>query len=283
MTNKRALSVISPAALAAGPEPALPPDAMAELLAARAELERESLTARLAAILGRPIEGFKRQLPAAAQRTLDAVLRRSLTLALVAALRREPARTRSKSRSDWLQRGLTVGSGLAGGAFGLPGTLMELPVSTMLLLRQIAAEAVAAGEDATSPATAVECLKIFALGAPGPEDDATETGYFATRLALARFLPNLGAAALPGFIGAVAARFTGPVLLKVSAQAAPLLGAAAGATVNLAFLEHYRRLARAHFTILRLERAHGTAAVRRAFEDAAAVAPRAASHGSAPE
>ena len=41
----------------------------------------------------------------------------------------------------WLHRGLVAASGVAGGAFGLPGTLLELPVSTTLLLRQIAAVA----------------------------------------------------------------------------------------------------------------------------------------------
>jgi hypothetical protein len=36
--------------------------------------------------------------------------------------------------------------------------------------------------------------------------------------------------------------------------------------VNLAFLEHFRTVARGHFTVRRLERAHGQALVQTAYE-----------------
>ena len=49
---------------------------------------------------------------------------------------------------------------------------------------------------------------------------------------------------------------------KFSAQAVPLAGAVAGAALNAAFLDHYRNLATAHFTIRRLERAYGRDTVR---------------------
>jgi hypothetical protein len=90
------------------------------------------------------------------------------------------------------------------------------------------------------------------------------------RLALAE---ALGAAAgrglstlLPGFLSAVAARFGLPVAVKISAQMAPVVGAATGAAVNLAFLAHFRTLAEAHFTVRRLERRHGPVMVRAAYE-----------------
>jgi acyl-CoA synthetase (AMP-forming)/AMP-acid ligase II len=54
--------------------------------------------------------------------------------------------------------------------------------------------------------------------------------------------------------------------LKLSAQAAPLIGAAAGAAVNIAFLEHFRGIAEGHFTVRRLEREHGKDPVRAAYE-----------------
>jgi hypothetical protein len=243
----------------------LPPDALALLAAAKAALEHDSLTARLGAIAGAPIETLKRRLPEAAQGAVDATVHRALGTALAVALRSGPGRSLPRLPAAWLQRGLTAASGAAGGTFGLAGTMVELPVSTTLLMRQIAAEAVAAGEDPRSRETAVECLKVFALGRPGEADDAVDAGYLATRLALARLLPNLGPAVLPGFLAAIAARLTGKVVVKLAVQAAPLVGAAAGATVNLVFLEHFRRLARAHFTIRRLEREHGAAAVRIAY------------------
>ena len=56
-------------------------------------------------------------------------------------------------------------------------------------------------------------------------------------------------------------------------QAAPVVGAATGAAVNLAFLEHFRGVAQAHFTVRRLEREYGAAPVRAAYD---AVRPRSA-------
>jgi hypothetical protein len=76
----------------------------------------------------------------------------------------------------------------------------------------------------------------------------------------------MGRNLLPGFVGAIAARFGAPVGLKLSAQAIPLVGAAAGVAINLAFLEHFRGVARGHFTVRRLEREHGRAMVQQVYE-----------------
>jgi hypothetical protein len=238
----------------------LPPEALAELHAAAAVLERPSLAVRLAGMVGQSVEALKRALPGPVQRAVDGAVRRALEAALKAALSTEPAREQS-----WLHRGLIAASGIAGGALGLPGTVVELPVSTTLLLRQIAGIAAEQGEDLTQTENQLECLKVFALGGDSPADDDTDAGYFAVRLALAETLKGavgrnlLGL--LPGFLGAVAARFGAPVAVKLSAQAVPLVGAAAGAAVNLAFLEHFRSIATAHFTVRRLERRYGAALV----------------------
>jgi hypothetical protein len=252
------------------PTPSLPEAARAELAGAVATLEGAPLVVRLAALVGTPIEALKGRLPGPAQAALDAAIRAALTRAMQAALRSDPARTPLPVPSHWFHRGLAAASGAAGGALGLPGTLLELPVSTTLLLRQIAAVAAAQGEDLSRPEMAAECLKVFALGGRDPSDDAAESGYFAVRVALAEALRGavgrgLGGM-LPGFVGAVAARFGGRVAIKLSAQAAPIIGAAAGAAVNLAFLEHFRTVARGHFTVRRLERAHGQALVQTAYE-----------------
>jgi hypothetical protein len=254
------------------PVPAsLPSDAQAELDAAVAILEGISLPARLASVVGSSVEALKRSLPTAAQRLLDGALRRALETALKAALRTQPGEPAATPVPEtWLHRGALAAAGAAGGALGLPGTLLELPVSTALLLRQVAAIAAEQGEDLSDPAAQAECLKVFALGGRDPSDDGAESGYFAMRLALAESLKSAAgrtvAQMIPGFLGAIASRFGGPVAVKVSAQAAPLIGAAAGAAVNLAFLEHYRGIAKAHFTVRRLERRHGPALVRAAYE-----------------
>ncbi len=261
------MSDLPPARL---PIPGLPDTARAELAAAVAALEGSSLAIRLAALVGAPLEALKARLPGPAQTLLDAAVRRALTGAMEAALRSDPARTPLPISADWFHRGLAAAAGAAGGALGLPGTLIELPVSTTLLLRQIAAVGAAQGEDLKRPEAAAECLKVFALGGRDPSDDAAESGYFAVRVALAEALQGAVGRGIglmvPGFVSAVAARFGGPVAIKLSAQAAPILGAAAGAAVNLAFLEHFRAVAGGHFTVRRLERTHGQAPVQTAYE-----------------
>ena len=251
--------------------PPLGPRAEAELRAAFEALENPSLAARLSATVGTPIEALTARLPQPMQGGLQGAVRAALTTAMGAALRSSPAATPSILPSSWLHRGLAAATGAGGGAFGLAGTLGELPVSTTVLLRQIAAIAAEEGEDLARPEISAECLKIFALGGRGRADDAAESGYFALRIALAEALKgSIGTIVLPGFIAAIASRFVGPVGLKLSAQAAPFIGAAAGAAINLAFLEHFRGVARGHFTLRRLERVHGAAPVRAAYEVLAA-------------
>lgn len=260
--------------LAPPPPEILPPEIRAELARAVAQLEDVSLAARFSATIGMPIEALKNRLPRSAQLLLDGAVKRALASAMQAALRAQPSANPTPLPAAWFHRGLAAAAGAAGGAFGLPGTLVELPVSTTLLLRQIAAVAEANGETLGDPLIAAECLKVFALGGRDRRDDAAESGYFAVRLALAEALKGavgkgLAGVMLPGFLGSIAARFGGPVALKLSAQAAPVIGAAAGAAVNIAFLEHFRGIAEGHFTVRRLERLHGPVAVRAAYQELA--------------
>jgi hypothetical protein len=253
------------------PVPAgLPPAAQEELQRAVAVLEGVSLPVRLASMVGGTVDTLKRGLPGVVQRGLDEAIARALDTALRTAMRLKPERSAGALPQSWLHRGAIAVSGMAGGAFGLPGTLVELPVSTTVLLRQIAAIAAEQGEDLSNPAVAAECMKVFALGGRDPSDDSAESGYFALRLALAETLQAAAGRGLgtlvPQFLAAIAGRFGLPVAVKLSAQAAPLVGAATGAAINLAFLEHFRGIAWAHFTIRRLERTHGTVPVRIAYD-----------------
>jgi hypothetical protein len=122
-------------------------------------------------------------------------------------------------------------------------------------------------------------VQVFALGGFGKADDAVDTGYYATRAALAgtmtealrhvarRGLSNEGAPALVRLISAVAARFGVVVSDKLALTAVPVLGALSGAAINTAFLAHFQRLAEGHFTLRALERRHGLAVVRRAYDE----------------
>ena len=70
-----------------------------------------------------------------------------------------------------------------------------------------------------------------------------------------------------GIMARVAPRLATALGQKLAAQTVPILGAASGALVNTVFLSHFQNLARGHFVIRRLERAHGPDLVRAAFED----------------
>jgi hypothetical protein len=50
-------------------------------------------------------------------------------------------------------------------------------------------------------------------------------------------------------------------------QAAPVIGAIGGSTINVLFTDHFQNVAHGHFTIRRLERIYGVDAVRRRYEN----------------
>ena len=168
-------------------------------------------------------------------------------------------------RAGLLRRAAVMVSGAAGGFAGMAGFLPDATVTTLSIMREIAAIARAQGEDLSSPAARRACLEVFALRGPGgtSEDEAageSELGYFSARL-LMQGRPMVMLAS------EVAARYGITLSQKFALQAVPIAGALTGAALNAAFLAHYRDLARAHFTIRRLERAHGAATVRDAAQE----------------
>ena len=179
---------------------------------------------------------------------------------------------------DFGHKAMAALSGAVGGAFGIATLPLELPVSTTLMLRSIAEIAREEGEDLSDPENALACVQVFALGGrSGAETALTESGYFAVRAALAktmseaaryagnRALLDEAAPALIRFSTQIAARFGLVVSQKVAAQAVPILGAVGGAAVNTAFMNHFQAMARAHFTVRRLERTYGKDVVRVAY------------------
>ncbi|WP_019903197.1 EcsC family protein [Methylobacterium sp. 77] len=179
---------------------------------------------------------------------------------------------------DFGHKAMAALSGAVGGAFGIATLPVELPLSTTLMLRSIAQIAREEGEDLSNPENALACVQVFALGGrSGAETALSESGYFAVRAALAktmseaaryagnRALLDEAAPALIRFSTQIAARFGLVVSQKVAAQAVPILGAFGGAAVNTAFMNHFQAMARAHFTVRRLERAYGKDVVRIAY------------------
>jgi len=180
--------------------------------------------------------------------------------------------SRLASSDVWHKIAATV-TGAGGGAFGLPALLIELPVSTTIMLRSIAAIARSEGEDIRVAESKLACVEVFALGGRATKDDAAESGYFAVRAALAKAVSEAaGFIAERGFvkeggpvivrlISLIATRFGVNVSEKAAAQAIPAVGAVGGALINLAFINHFQDMARGHFTVRRLERIYGAVVV----------------------
>lgn len=169
-------------------------------------------------------------------------------------------------------------SGALGGFFGLPGMLVELPISTTLMLRSVAHVAQQEGEDLADLEARMACIQVFAFGGRAVTDNAAETGYYAVRLMLAYHFSSLTERAaerlalehsLPATVNIVrgiAARFGLVISEKAAAQTVPFLGAAGGALINTMFMQHYQDMARGHFVLRRLERSYGQKAVQKAYE-----------------
>jgi hypothetical protein len=254
----------------------LSPADLKALAGAVRRLGKPSLAGRLAGLAGRPIGLVQRTLPAAASAVVARATKHALERALDVAL--FSLRNRRLAGGRKLHAGLACTSGAIGGAFGLAAVAIELPVSTMIMLRAIAAIAQEEGEDLADARTGLACLEVFALGGPPADEKGAETDYFAVRAMLARGLVEVadfaidkgaireGAPVFVRFLTQIASRFGIVVSEKLAAQTIAVVGALGGAAVNLAFIEHFQEVARGHFTVRRLERLYGPDLVRTEYE-----------------
>lgn len=238
-------------------------------------LEHPSLAARVASAIGKPIEMGFDALPAGAHEMITNAARKSLDAALSFAIASMDEERRDAT--NWRHKIAVAATGAAGGMFGLPALAVELPLSTTIMLRSIADIARSEGEPIRTAESKLACLEVFALGGRLAGDDASESAYFAVRLALVKALSEAaehlagrgitggGLPAVVRFVSQVAVRFGVPVSEKVIAQSLPVVGAAGGAVLNTLFIDHFQDMARGHFTVRRLERRYGEEAVRAAY------------------
>jgi hypothetical protein len=254
------------------------PEDFAALKRAVRLVEHPGLAARLTNIVGMPIELAGKMLPASVSLVVSAAASHALKAAMRVALRSLMLQRRFHASSPVMHRTLAAASGAAGGAFGLTGLPVELPISTVVMLRSIADIARSEGEDLSDPEAALSCMQVFALGGRSRADDVAASGYFAVRGVLAnsvteaaRFIARHGVIAegspmLVSFLARVSTHFGIVVSQKVAAQALPVIGALGGGAVNYVFAGHFQDMARGHFTVRRLERHYGIDAVQTEYE-----------------
>ncbi len=145
-------------------------------------------------------------------------------------------------------------SGAATGFLGAPGMVVDIPLTTGLMLRSIAGIARSFGEDPSTEEGRRACLEVFALSEhrDGPEGQA---GYWAARAALSRM-------AMESFLRRVASLLGVSFTQKFITRIVPVLGAATGAALNYSFMDYYQQMARVHFTLRQVERRYDPAQVR---------------------
>lgn len=240
-------------------------------------LERPSLAIRLMSLLGYPIDGILRTLPRWISRGITNVTARAVGMAFHYALS-SLERKRMGRAFPLRHRVMVLISGAAGGFFGLPGLIVDLPISTVLMLRSIADIARSEGEDLSSEEAQFACIMVFALGGRAKTDDAAESVYYAARLAVTRAVSEAaefiaergiaeeGAPILIRLMANLASRFGVIVTEKTAAELVPVLGAVGGATINLIFISHFQAVARGHFIMRRLERRYGKEAIKKEYE-----------------
>ena len=269
------------------------PEDLRSLEAAVMLLEAPSFTIRVANMVGTPVEWALRKLPGATAERVQSAIRLALEKAVAGALRTIDDSSVAAARPK-THTAMVAASGALGGFFGLKGTMVELPITTTLIMRSVADIARSEGFAIKNPLIQAECVQVFALGGRSKNDDAADSAYYAARVGLnelaretgrllaenaarhgaagaaaqgMQFTPAQAAAWLAQIIETVAQRFGVKVTEKIALQAAPVLGAATGAAINALFISHYQSMARGHFTIRRLEGKYGVEAIRQAYRE----------------
>jgi len=255
-------------------------------------LEAPSFTIRLANMVGTPVEWALERLPGSSADTLHRAIQAALDKAVAGALRTMDEKSVGAARPK-THAAIAAASGAVGGFFGLKGTLVELPLTTTVIMRSVADIARSEGFAISDPIVQGECVQVFALGGRSADDDAADSAYYAARVGLTeitreagrmlaetaarqgagaaaqglRFTPAQTSAWLAQIIEAVAQRFGVKVTEKFALQAAPVLGAVSGAAINTLFISHYQSMAGGHFAIRRLEGKYGETTVRDAYRE----------------
>lgn len=251
-----------------------------ELRRAKWVLENPSFAIRLANVVGLPIEKGFALLPDGWNRTVHhsvhLALNKTLQIAVRSLRHDEPIPS-----ADLLHRRIVGVSGAVGGVFGLASLPVELPLSTAVMLRSIAAIARSEGHSLKTASTRLSCLEVFALGGRRAHETEAENQYWIIRAGLARAISEAAACladrgivketapVVLRLIASIASRFGGIVSEHIAAKAVPVVGAATGAAINLIFINHFQRMARGHFVVKRLEKKHGAKQIESVYRSIA--------------
>ena len=268
------------------------------IAAAVRKLERPGRLVEFLNTMGKPAEAIIKALPAWASSRIERALQRALLDAVGWAAKTLDGSIHSDEKNVSTLSNVVVKSrgamhvtaaailGGFGGAFGLAALPLELPATTLVILRSIAAIARDFDADLDDPATRLECVSVLSLGGPSLSDDAMESSYLTSRLGLTLLLRDAGrfiagkttlqlsealargaAPEVTRLIGAIAGRFGYLALDLAYAEMVPIAGAVGGAALNGYFARFFNQIAYYHFGLRRLERIYGEETVQRIYRE----------------
>lgn len=236
-------------------------------------LETESIAMRVSRMAGKPVEKLAQYIPDELQAAITGGVNASLEKALAWVMATTGSYEEPFCRADWMHTVSVWATGAAGGFGGISSTIAELPVSTMLMLRSIGSIAEAEGIDLSDPCARAACVSILGMGSVSNKQAGDELGYWSARKAVGTLVTDAvrwsGKGAPPAlckFVTKVGERFGVKISSKIAAQAAPVVGALAGITINHVFMDHCQKVAHAYFGLERLCNYYGEAAVREVYE-----------------
>lgn len=188
------------------------------------------------------------------------------------------------SPSNKTYKAAVFASGFGFGFLGAFGFAADLMLSTKFMMRSIMDIARSKGEDINEIETQLSCLQVFALGGNSKDDDGIETSYYGTRIALssaikmasmyvaengiAKILEKMALGSpLMKVISKIASRYEVAAVEKFAVEGIPIAGAVGGATINWIFINHFQRIAEAHFTVRQLERKYGAEFIQEKYNE----------------
>ncbi|MFY7811764.1 MAG: EcsC family protein [Flavobacterium sp.] len=245
---------------------------------AKNQLKNSNFLIQAFNLLGKPIESSIESIPEKQKKWLNETVQNVMLKVIEANLK--TMSTTTTSTSNLLHKTIVTTSGIVGGFFGAAGFGTDLLISTKIIMRSILDIARSKGEDINDIQTQMACLEVFALGGKSKEDDATDTSYYTTRIALRNIINETikhGSKSLSSsliakssnplmmLISKIAARYGVQVSEKFILEAIPVIGAVGGGTINYVFLQHYQKIAEAHFTIKALEKKYSFELVKETF------------------
>lgn len=264
-----------------------------ELKRAKMILENPGFAMKAINYLGMPIEKGLEALPKKVMDTVQVGLEKAADAALFSM-----KDLQGESKSNYVHKAAVATTGAVGGFLGIEALVVELPISTTIMLRSIADIARSHGESLADIEVKFECLKVFALGGRSASDDAAESSYWTIRNALGKVVSEATAevasrvaaadaasaaaskavneaaeqvasknssSVLVKLIESITERYGISVSEKVLAQAVPVVGALGGAAINTMFIDHFQDMAEGHFIVRKLERTYGSEIVRETY------------------